>query len=121
MCLRLEWVQCYLLFVIIKVKSVRHFKDLNKLYTLIAGFNILIWNREDTLTSVNGKQTTVTEEDGGGRAGGSRSQRSSQQRPNRDRRAAADEAKLKKKLSATETKSKTKSKTESKMSKAKKK
>ncbi|XP_005159091.1 DNA damage-binding protein 2 isoform X1 [Danio rerio] len=85
------------------------------------GFNILIWNREDTLSSVNRKQTIVTGEDVGGRAGGSRSQRSSQQRPSRDRRAAADEAKLKKKLSATETKSKTKSKTESKTSKSKKK
>ncbi|XP_016405983.1 DNA damage-binding protein 2 isoform X4 [Sinocyclocheilus rhinocerous] len=86
------------------------------------GYNILIWNREDTLNSVNGKQTMETVEDSGGRPGTSRSQRSTQQRTNRDRRAAADDAKLKKKLaSSTETKSKTKSKTECKTSKAKKK
>ncbi|XP_016338757.1 DNA damage-binding protein 2 isoform X3 [Sinocyclocheilus anshuiensis] len=83
------------------------------------GYNILIWNREDTQNSVNGKQTV---EDSGGRPGTSRSQRSTQQRTNRDRRAAADDAKLKKKLSSsTETKSKTKSKTDCKTSKAKKK
>ncbi len=89
-----------------------------KLNTLITGYNILIWNREDTLNSVNGKQTTERVEDSGGRPGTSRSQRSTQQRTNRDRRAAADDAKLKKKLSSlssTETKSK------SKTSKAKKK
>ncbi|XP_042600019.1 DNA damage-binding protein 2 [Cyprinus carpio] len=86
------------------------------------GYNILIWNREDKLNSVNGKQTMETVEDSGGRPGTSRSQRSTQQRTNRDRRAAADDAKLKKKLSSsTEAKSKTKSKTECKTSKAKKK
>ncbi|XP_056110522.1 DNA damage-binding protein 2 isoform X2 [Rhinichthys klamathensis goyatoka] len=85
------------------------------------GYNILIWNREDTLNRVNWKQTV---EDSGGRAGTSRSQRSAQRRTNRDGRAAANDAKLKKKLSSlssTETKSKTKSKTECKTSKVKKK
>ncbi|XP_050990707.1 DNA damage-binding protein 2 isoform X1 [Labeo rohita] len=88
------------------------------------GYNILIWNGENTLNGVNRKQTTERVEDSEGRPGTSRSQRSTQQRTNRDRRAAADDAKLKKKLaslSSTETKSKTKSKTESKTSKAKKK
>uniref|UniRef100_A0A8C1BMQ1 DNA damage-binding protein 2 n=1 Tax=Cyprinus carpio carpio TaxID=630221 RepID=A0A8C1BMQ1_CYPCA len=85
------------------------------------GYNILIWNREDTLNSVNRKQTMEKVEDSGGRPGTSRSQRRTQQHTNRDRRAAADDAKLKKKLSSTETKSKTKSKTECKTSKAKKK
>lgn len=85
------------------------------------GYNILIWNREDTLNRVNWKQTV---EDSGSRAGTSRSQRSAQQRTNRGRRAAANDAKLKKKLSSlssSETKSKTKSKTECKTSKVKKK
>ncbi|XDV28901.1 hypothetical protein PO909_032094, partial [Leuciscus waleckii] len=85
------------------------------------GYNILIWNREDTLNQVNWKRTV---EDSGGRAGTSRSQRRAQQRTNRDGRAAANDAKLKKKLSSlssTETKSKTKSKTECKTSKVKKK
>ncbi|XP_016367880.1 DNA damage-binding protein 2-like isoform X3 [Sinocyclocheilus rhinocerous] len=88
------------------------------------GYNILIWNREDTLNSVNRKQTVEKVEDSGGRPGTSRSQHRTQQHTNRDRRAAADDAKLKKKLSSlssTETKSKTKSKTECKTSKAKKK
>ncbi|XP_018978573.2 DNA damage-binding protein 2-like [Cyprinus carpio] len=85
------------------------------------GYNILIWNREDTLNSVNRKQTMEKVEDSGGRPGTSRSQHRTQQHTNRDRRAAADDAKLKKKLSSTETKSKTKSKTECKTSKAKKK
>uniref|UniRef100_A0A8C2AH39 DNA damage-binding protein 2 n=1 Tax=Cyprinus carpio TaxID=7962 RepID=A0A8C2AH39_CYPCA len=86
-----------------------------------AGYNILIWNREDTLNSVNRKQTIEKVEESGGRPGTSRSQRRTQQHTNRDRRAAADDAKLKKKLSSTETKSKTKSKTDCKTSKAKKK
>ncbi|XP_067245401.1 DNA damage-binding protein 2 [Chanodichthys erythropterus] len=87
------------------------------------GYNILIWNREDTLNSINRKQIAERVESGG-RAGTSRSQRSTQQRTNRGGRAAADDAKLKKKLaslSSTETKSKTKSKTECKTSKLKKK
>ncbi|XP_039540224.1 DNA damage-binding protein 2 isoform X2 [Pimephales promelas] len=85
------------------------------------GYNILIWNREDTLNRVTWTQTV---EDSGGRAGTSRSQRSARQRANRDGRAAANDAKLKKKLSSlssTETKSKTKSKTECKTTKVKKK
>uniref|UniRef100_A0A672MMU2 DNA damage-binding protein 2 n=1 Tax=Sinocyclocheilus grahami TaxID=75366 RepID=A0A672MMU2_SINGR len=84
------------------------------------GYNILIWNREDTLNSVNQKQTVEKVEDSGGRPGTSRSQRRTQQHTNRDRRAAADDAKLKKKLSSLSS-TETKSKTECKTSKAKKK
>uniref|UniRef100_A0A671NT18 DNA damage-binding protein 2 n=1 Tax=Sinocyclocheilus anshuiensis TaxID=1608454 RepID=A0A671NT18_9TELE len=84
------------------------------------GYNILIWNREDTLNSVNRKQTVEKVEDSGGRPGTSRSQRRTQQHTNRDRRAAADDAKLKKKLSSLSS-TETKSKTECKTSKAKKK
>ncbi|XP_051512153.1 DNA damage-binding protein 2-like [Myxocyprinus asiaticus] len=80
------------------------------------GFNILIWNREDTLNIVNQKHSTERVDEGRSLVGTSRSSR-------RNRRTSAEDAKLKKKLSSlssTETKSKTKSKTECKTSKGKK-
>ncbi|XP_052008660.1 DNA damage-binding protein 2 [Xyrauchen texanus] len=87
------------------------------------GFNILIWNREDTLNSVNQKYSMERVEEVGSRAGTSRSQRSAQQHTQRNRRTSAEDAMLKKKLSSlssTETKSKTITKSECKTAKGKK-
>ncbi|KAK7152103.1 hypothetical protein R3I94_008438 [Phoxinus phoxinus] len=86
--------------------SLNKFSSTGEVLASGMGYNILIWNREDTLNRVNWKQTV---EDSGGRAETSRHSRSAQQRTNRAGRAAANDAKLKKKLSSlssTETKSK---------------
>ncbi|XP_072550778.1 DNA damage-binding protein 2 [Salminus brasiliensis] len=104
------------------IVSLNKFNPMGDVLASGMGYNVLIWNRDDTVSHACGRQREEGTETGG-RAGSSRGQRSNSQRPRGERRGAADSAKLKKKLASqesTETKSRTRSKTECKTVKNKK-
>uniref|UniRef100_A0A667X8I6 DNA damage-binding protein 2 n=1 Tax=Myripristis murdjan TaxID=586833 RepID=A0A667X8I6_9TELE len=88
--------------------SVNKFNPMGDIIGSGMGVNILVWKREDSLIRHQSKR----QEEMGSDVGSSRGRRGSQQRSNRDRRAPAQDAKLKKKLAsleASEIKTKTKS------------
>ncbi|KAI4875822.1 hypothetical protein NFI96_017156 [Prochilodus magdalenae] len=101
------------------IVSLNKFNPMGDVLASGMGYNILIWNRDDTVNRVPERQIEEGTE-GGGRAGSSRAQRGNPLRPRSERRGTADSAKLKKKLDSTETKSKTKTKTQCKTKKNKK-
>ncbi|XP_007256039.3 DNA damage-binding protein 2 isoform X2 [Astyanax mexicanus] len=105
------------------IVSLNKFNPLGDVLASGMGYNILIWNRDDTVSQSPCRRQREEGSEPGGRAGSSRGQRGNPQRPRGDRRGTADSAKVKKKLASlesTETNSKTRSKTESKMLKNKK-
>uniref|UniRef100_A0A8B9KB30 DNA damage-binding protein 2 n=1 Tax=Astyanax mexicanus TaxID=7994 RepID=A0A8B9KB30_ASTMX len=105
------------------IVSLNKFNPLGDVLASGMGYNILIWNRDDTVSQSLCRRQREEGSEPGGRAGSSRGQRGNPQRPRGDRRGTADSAKVKKKLASlesTETNSKTRSKTESKMLKNKK-
>ncbi|XP_030622430.1 DNA damage-binding protein 2 [Chanos chanos] len=103
--------------------SLNKFNPMGDVLASGMGFNILVWNRTDSVNSTQGQQMRKRGEERGGRARASRAQRSNPPRP--PRRGTAEDAKLKKKLASlesAETKSRAKrSADENKTQKSKKK
>ncbi|XP_051808383.1 DNA damage-binding protein 2 isoform X2 [Acanthochromis polyacanthus] len=89
------------------IKSINKFNPMGDVIGSGMGVTVLVWDRNESLISDRHKP-----QESSASADSLRGQRRSQQRSNRDRKAPAVDAKLKKKLSLEETETKTKTKTD---------